>query len=417
MTLGEIAQTRLSEIASCSATGAGVTRLPFTPEHRLALNHIRHWMTAAGLEVHMDAAATLVGRLEGPVGSKTLLIGSHQDSVPNGGRYDGIMGVLLPCLALEKLHSDGETLPFSVEILAFADEEGVRFPTALLGPRALAGTYDNSVLDLADQDGVTLRAAITEFGEDPPQLDRLARNPADILGYLETHIEQGPVLETHDAPLGVVTGICGIERNNVRFVGRTGHAGTVPMADRRDALVAASRLIASVADTAKATNTVRATVGAISVQPNAVNAIPETADFPLEVRSISDEARQDFTDQIRVLGAQIARDSGLAFEMEQTYVQPAVACDIDLSETLAGAVQHAGFPLITLPSGATHDASAMSDLCPIAMLFVRCKHGLSHRPDEHANAADMNAAVDAIAGFLASLAASGSTRNHHEPPL
>jgi allantoate deiminase len=409
MTLGEIAQTRLSEIAACSVPSAGVTRLPFTPEHRLALNHIRHWMTAAGLRVHMDAAATLVGRLEGPVGSKTLLIGSHQDSVPNGGRYDGIMGVLLPCLALEALQSDGVTLPFSVEILAFADEEGVRFPTALLGPRALAGTFDSNTLDLTDQDGVTLRAALTEFGANPTQLERLARNPADILGYLETHIEQGPVLETHDAPLGVVTGICGIERNSLRFVGQTGHAGTVPMPDRRDALVAASRLIAAVADTAKATNTVRATVGAISVHPNAVNAIPETADFPLEVRSTSDEARQDFTDQMCSLGAQIARENNLAFEMEQTYVQTAVACDTGLSETLSNAVQNEGHQLITLPSGATHDASAMSDLCPIAMLFVRCKNGLSHRPDEQASAEDMNAAVGTISGFLVSLAAAGST--------
>lgn len=408
MTFGEVAQARLSEISACSAPGAGVTRLPFTPEHHLALDHIRHWMTAAGLEVHMDAAATLIGRLEGPVGSKTLLIGSHQDSVPNGGRYDGIMGVLLPCLALEMLRNDGRTLPFSVEILAFADEEGVRFPTALLGPRTLAGTYDSNALDLADQDGVTLRAALTAFGADQMQLDQLARNPADILGYLETHIEQGPVLETHNAPLGVVTGICGIERNRVRFNGQTGHAGTVPMADRRDALVAASRLIAAAADTAKATNTVRATVGTISVQPNAVNAIPKTADFSLEVRSISDEARQDFTKKMRAIGEQIARDGGLAFEMEQTYVQPAVACDTDLSETLATAIQQAGHPVFTLPSGATHDASAMSDLCPIAMLFVRCKHGLSHRPDEEANAADMNAAIDAIAGFLVSLAATSS---------
>jgi allantoate deiminase len=409
MTFGTLAQTRLSEIANCSLPGDGVTRLPFTPEHRLALDQIRTWMTRAGLRVHMDAAATLVGRLEGPQGSKTLLIGSHQDSVPSGGRYDGIMGVLLPCLALEKLQNDGVTLPFSVEILAFADEEGVRFPTALLGPRALAGTYDSNALDLADQDGVTLRAALAEFGADPKQLDRLARNPGDILGYLETHIEQGPVLETHNAPLGLVTGICGIERNGVRFVGQSGHAGTVPMADRRDALVAASRFIAAVADKAKATNTIRATVGAISVHPNAVNAIPETADFPLEVRSISDEARQDFTDQMRAFGEKIARGSGLAFEMEQTYVQPAVACDTNLSEVLANAVQNAAHPLITLPSGATHDASAMSDLCPIAMLFVRCKDGLSHRPDEHASAVDMNAAVGAIAGFLMSLMTAAST--------
>ena len=403
-TFGTIAQTRLSEIAQCSQSATGVTCLPFTPEHVAALAHIRDWMSAAGLQVHMDAAATLIGRLEGPEGSKTMLIGSHQDSVPSGGRYDGIMGVVLACLALEKLRDECVTLPFAVEVLAFADEEGVRFPTALLGPRSLAGTFNRSALDLMDNDGVTLGAALSSFGADPSQLDRLARNPADIVGYLEAHIEQGPVLETQNAPVGVVTGICGIERNRARFVGENGHAGTVPMADRRDALVAASRVIAAVSDTAKETNSIRATVGTICVKPNAVNAIPETADFSLEVRSVSDEARLGFTNQMRDIGRAITSDTDLNFEMEQTYAQPAVACDAKLSDALVEAVRQSGHPSITLPSGATHDASAMSDLCPIAMLFVRCRHGRSHHPDEFASDADMAAAVDAIAEFLATLA-------------
>lgn len=403
MTFGETAQTRLYEIAECSQAGRGVTRLPFTHEHRSALSQIRDWMIAAGLRVHMDEAATLIGRLEGPEGSKTLLMGSHQDTVPNGGRYDGIMGIVVACLALEKLKRDGITPACSVEVLAFADEEGVRFPTALLGPRVLAGTFDSAALDLKDKDGVALGSALAGFGGDASRFDGSARASSDILGFLETHIEQGPVLERQGAALGVVTGICGIERNRLRFIGETGHAGTVPMADRRDALVAASRFIVAVSDLAKETNTIRATVGSLSVYPNAVNAIPDIADFPLEVRSVSDEARHCFTDQMRRLGGRIARESGLSFEMEKTYEQPSVACDLHLSDALAEALQQSGQPLVTLPSGATHDASAMSDLCPISMLFVRCKAGLSHHPDEYASAADMGAAVDVVARLLASL--------------
>lgn len=403
MNFGAIAQTRLTEIAKCSQTGGGVTRLPFTPEHKAALNHITNWMTAAGLNLHMDAASTLIGRHEGPEGSKTLLIGSHQDSVPNGGRYDGIMGVVLACLALEKLKREGAKLGCSVEVLAFADEEGVRFPTALLGPRALAGTYDEFSLNLEDSEGVALGAALADFGGEPTRLDSLARAPSEVFGYLEAHIEQGPVLERQDAALGVVTGICGIERNSVRFVGETGHAGTVPMADRRDALVAASRFIIATSDLARETHTIRATVGSLLVHPNAVNAIPDTTAFSLEIRSVSDEARRSFAKHMHAFGAQIAQDSGLIFEMKKTYEQPAVACDLGLSDALAKAVQQSGQRLIKLPSGATHDASAMSDLCPIAMLFVRCKNGLSHHPDEYASAADMGAAVDTIAGFLKSL--------------
>lgn len=403
MTYGEIAQDRLTKIAACSSGDAGVTRLPFTPEHRAALDHIGAWMAAAGLEVRMDAAGTLIGRLDGPENAKTLLIGSHQDSVRQGGRYDGIMGIALGCLALEKLQTKGIALPFAVEILAFADEEGVRFPTALMGPRALAGTFDTDDLALVDQDGVTLAQALADFGGAPDDIAGLHRDPAGILGYLEAHIEQGPVLETADLPLGVVTGICGIERNAVRFTGETGHAGTVPMAGRRDALVAASRFIAAVSDRAGTTNATRATVGTIRVLPDAVNAIPNVAQFPLEVRSVDDGARAAFSDLMRDMGHQIATESGTTFDMTRTYQQPAVSCDAALTRAL---LQGAGPQAISLASGATHDASAMADICPIAMLFVRCKAGLSHHPDEYARADDMGAGIDAIAAFLTDVAAS-----------
>ena len=198
---GAVAVKRLEIIAKASEPGPGVTRLPFGPEHEAALEIITEWMTAAGCNVTLDAAGTLIGRREGPAGAPTLLIGSHQDSVRLGGAFDGIMGVALGCLALEALGD--QTLPCSVEVLAFADEEGVRFPTALIGPRALAGTLDPGVFAMQDKAGVSLGAALTSFGGDPEGTAALARDPSQIAGYLELHIEQGPVLEAADKPLGV----------------------------------------------------------------------------------------------------------------------------------------------------------------------------------------------------------------------
>ncbi len=403
MNWGQAAQDRLSEIARHSADPDGVTRFPFTPEHGAALDVIRSWMSLAGMSSRMDASGTLIGRKEGPIGSKTFLIGSHQDSVRNGGRYDGIMGIALGCLAMQKLSDAGTELPFSVEILAFADEEGVRFPTALMGPRALAGTFDPSVLTMTDKDGQTLGDALTAFGGDPRKVSQLSRDPSDVLGYLEMHIEQGPVLEIEDAPLGIVTGICGIERNAVTFTGETGHAGTVPMQSRRDALVAASGFISEVFDAAQAVPDLRATVGTISLHPNVVNAVPGRAELTLEIRSLSDAARKSFAEVTRTMGQRISQDRNVGFSSVRTYEQPAVPCDKDLTKTLELAVTRSCSTAPRLPSGATHDASAMADLCPISMLFVRCRDGVSHKPEEFASDADMDAAIQAVASFLTNL--------------
>lgn len=395
-----VAAERLAQLARCSAPGPGVTRLPFTAEHRSALDLLQGWMRQAGLTVSLDAAGTLVGRLDGPEGSGTFYLGSHQDSVREGGAYDGIMGVILPLLALEQLQAEGVGLPFSVELLAFADEEGVRFPTALLGPRALAGTFDTSVLDMTDDDGVTIRDAMRDFGLDPDRIAELQRPRQAALGYLETHIEQGPVLERKAEALGIVTAICGIERHPITVTGETGHAGTLPMQGRRDALVGAAALVGEVNRLAQETEGLLGTVGYLTVAPNAVNAVPREVRMVAEFRSPDDATRRAGGDALHAFAADLAARTGLGVDISRSYEQPAQPCDVALSETLRQAVTSQGAKGLALPSGATHDASAMADLCPIAMLFVRCRGGVSHSPAEYAEPEDMRAAARAIADFL-----------------
>ncbi|GGD25421.1 M20 family metallo-hydrolase [Sinisalibacter lacisalsi] len=400
---GAHAAARLAELAEVSEPGPGVTRLPFTPEHGRALDILKGWMAEVGLEVHLDAAGTLIGRREGPPGAPTFLIGSHQDSVREGGAFDGIMGVVLPILALEKLRDEGVDLPFAVEVLAFADEEGVRFPTALIGPRALAGTFDPAVLEMKDAAGIRLRDAMRSFGLDPSAIPALKRDPAGIIGYLEAHIEQGPVLEAEGEALGVVTAICGIERHPVVLTGETGHAGTLPMHMRRDALVGAAALVGEVDRMARAEPGLLGTVGTLSVLPGAVNAVPREARLTVELRAPEDAVRERAGQDLKDFAQRMAAERGLGIDMHRSYHQPAAPCDQALSCILAEAVRATGGRGLALPSGATHDASAMADLCPIAMLFLRCANGVSHRPEEHATAADMGRAIDAIAAFLGSL--------------
>ncbi len=393
----------LEELSRCSEPGLGVTRLPFTPEHRAAIDLLSERMEQAGLEVALDAAGTLIGRKEGPAGAGTFLMGSHQDSVREGGAYDGIMGVVLPLIALEKLKAGGTELPFSVEILAFADEEGVRFPTALIGSRALAGSFDPAVLEMTDRDGISLRDALSGFGLTPDGIGQLARGPGDVIGFLETHIEQGPVLEREDEAVGIVTAICGIERHQISVIGETGHAGTLPMEGRRDALVGAAALVTEVNRMARATPDLRATVGALTVEPNVVNAVPRAVRLTAEFRSPDDETRSLAGENLHRFAHALAQESRLQITCTRTYQQKAQPCAAELSECLKDASRHARTRALSLPSGATHDASAMADLCPVAMLFVRCRNGVSHTPEEFASASDMGVAIDVLAHFLKSV--------------
>ena len=392
----------LADISRHSAPGAGVSRLPFTPEHRAALDTIRGWMETAGLTVSVDAAGTMIGRREGPAGAPVLLFGSHQDSVRNGGMFDGIMGVLLPVLALRELRD--VALPFSVEVLAFADEEGVRFPTALIGPRALAGNFDPASLELRDANGISIRQAMADFGLDADAIPQLDRRNRAIIGYFETHIEQGPVLEAGDHPVGLVTSICGIERHLITLSGRPGHAGTVPMALRADALAGAAEMIVAVERFARDTDGVIATVGQIAVTPNAVNVVPGAVEFSLEVRSPTDELRREAAANIIRICADTAKERGLTLASDFTYEQVAQPCDGGLMGELEAATQAVHGKVPGIPSGATHDASAMSELCPMAMLFVRCRDGASHLPEEFASEADMEVARRTLSQLVRNLA-------------
>lgn len=397
---GNEAARRLEQIAQCSEPGAGVTRLPFTEHHGAALKHIRKWMELAGLTVTLDDAGTMIGRHDAPGDARTFLFGSHQDSVREGGAYDGIMGIVLPCLAMEALGVEGRaSLPVSIEILAFADEEGVRFPTALMGPRALAGSFDQSALERCDTEGVTLARAITDFGLAPQRIASLRREPTQILGYLEAHIEQGPVLETLEQPLGVVTAIAGIERHHIRLEGEAAHAGTAPMDIRRDAVAGAAEIILAVESEARAGKDLRATVGQLALRPGAVNAVPGLVEFPIELRAGDDRDRIALRQAITARAKDIAASRELKLTMRQDYEQAAVPTDPELSAQLTAAAGQAP----KLLSGATHDASAMADLCPIAMLFLRCRNGVSHNPAEYSSPSDMSVAVECLIRFLQKL--------------
>ena len=402
---GALAEEWLQRLSQCSEDGEGVTRFPFTAEHRAALEVLRELMRDCGLSVRLDAAGTLIGRLEGATpGAKTLLTGSHQDSVRNGGAYDGIMGVVLPALALRRLREDGVALPYSVEVMAFADEEGARFPTALMGPRVLAGTFDFSVLDRRDEDGVTLRRAMSDFGLDPDGLADLRRDSSGVLGFLECHIEQGPVLEDAGEVLGAVTAICGIERHSVVFGGRAAHAGTVPMRLRADALAGAAELVVAVETLARETEGLLATVGMLRVYPGVANAVPGSVEMSLEFRSADDGVRAGAGERAVETAEDIASRRGLSVRSERTYSQSAVACSSDLVDIFVRAIGDVGGSGMSLASGATHDTSAMADLCSVGMLFLACRGGVSHNPGEHASAADMGLGVEAFSRALVLLA-------------
>ena len=406
---GALAQHWLDRLAACSEPGHGVTRLPFTPEHRAALAVLTELMEQAGLAVHLDAAGTLIGRLEGPEDRPALLMGSHQDSVREGGAYDGIMGVVLPVLALMKLRQKGLTLPFPVEVLAFADEEGVRFPTALMGPRALAGTFDMAALGLRDHNGIPLRRAMEDFGLNPDALPGLRRDASQVLGWVEIHLEQGPVLEMAAQDIGIVTSICGIERHMINLTGKAAHAGTMPMHLRRDALAGAAELTLAAETLARETDGLLATVGTLQVRPGAVNAVPGEATLTLEIRAPDDALREQAGVTLTQAAHDIASRRGLGLVTARTYVQPATPCSPQIIECLSKSVAAGNREEPQqLASGATHDSSAMAALCPVGMLFTACREGVSHHPDEHVPAAVMSSGIKALERYLMQLQTSAS---------
>lgn len=371
-----------------------LTRLYLSQAHRAAAEAALGMMRAAGLDAHIDAVGNVVGRCEGgEPGAPALILGSHLDSVVDAGRYDGPLGVVCGIVAIEALAREGLRLPFAIEVVAFGDEENVRFPTNLSTSYALAGRYDPAWLDLRDADGIALRDALAGFGGDPAGIPALARRREDVLGYLEVHIEQGPLLEAKGLPVGIVTAINGITRARARVTGEAGHAGTVPMAMRRDALAAVAEMIAAVERLGARRDDTVATVGVAQVRPGAVNVIAGEADFTLDARAPDDAVRKAMVAEIEAELRAIAGRRGVAFAIEPFMDSPATAMDPRLMAALEEATRAAGVPPFRLPSGAGHDAVAMATLCPAAMLFVRCKGGISHNPAESITEADADVAV------------------------
>lgn len=371
-----------------------LTRLYLSQAHRATAEAALAMMRAAGLDARIDAVGNVVGRYEGSEpGAPALILGSHIDSVVDAGRYDGPLGVVCGIVAVDELAREGLRLPFALEVVAFGDEENVRFPTNLSTSYALAGRYDSRWLDARDAEGVALREALAGFGGDPAGIPALTRRREGVVGYLEVHIEQGPLLEAKGLPVGIVTAINGITRARARVVGEAGHAGTVPMAMRRDALAAVAEMIAMVERIGARREDTVATIGVAQVRPGAVNVIAGEVEFTLDARAPDDAVRKAMVAEIEGELAAIARRRGVAFSIAPFMDSPATAMDARLMAALEEAVRAAGVAPFRLPSGAGHDAVAMATLCPAAMLFVRCKGGISHNPAESITEADADVAV------------------------
>lgn len=403
MAIGERAQAMIDALAGITAEPGKLTRLFLTPEHRRAADLVGTWMRRAGMAVRMDAAGTIHGLLpagrDGPRAGRRLLVGSHIDTVIDAGRYDGNLGVVAGILAVEEIRARGIALPFALEVLAFGDEEGVRYPKTLMSSSVIAGSIDLSVLDLTDAAGMTMRAALAEFGGDPAHLTAEAYKRPDTVGYLEVHIEQGPVLDQAGEALGVVSAIASQGRYRVHVRGEAGHAGTVPMALRHDALAGAAEMIAAVEDVARAgaRASLVATVGEIRAIPGASNVIPGAAEFSLDVRAADDATRTTAADEIRQRLRQIGLKRGLVVGMETVHEKPVAVCAPRIRHAMAAAIRSVtGKPPRELMSGAGHDGQAMIHLTDIGMIFVRCRAGISHNPLEFVSVEDMGLAVEAL---------------------
>ncbi|HET7362798.1 MAG TPA: allantoate amidohydrolase [Burkholderiales bacterium] len=392
---------RCEELARHSESASGLTRVFLSPEHRAASDLVLGWMREAGMRAERDAIGNTVGRYEGArAGLACLMLGSHLDTVRDAGRYDGMLGVVSAIECVAALADRGKRLPFALEVVGFGDEEGVRFGTTMLGSRAIAGGVEAAVLSARDARGVSIEQALREFGLDPARVPSLARRKDDVLAYTELHIEQGPVLEAEGLPVGVVTAINGFSRLRAKVRGTAGHAGTVPMQLRRDALAAAAECVLAVERVARSDPELVGTVGRIDAKPGAINVIPGEVDFTIDFRAPRDELRQRAVASVSAELAAIAGRREVACEVELIQQLGVTQCAPRLMAQLERAVAAEDVRVRRLPSGAGHDGQAMSRLTDVAMLFVRCRGGISHNPAEAITAADAGVGARTLLRFI-----------------
>ncbi len=418
---------RCQQLARYSEEAGRLTRTFLSPPMREVHQALAGWMLELGMSVRIDAVGNLIGHYPGQTPEAPLLLmGSHVDTVRDAGPYDGPLGVMLALALVKGL--EGQRLPFALEVIAFSEEEGVRYGVPFLGSKAVAGRFEAGFLKLRDAEGQTVEGAIRAFGLEhltrliqpteptsvssglapvglePAQIPQAAYNPARVKGYLEFHIEQGPVLEVLGYPLGIVEAIVGQSRLEVAFRGQAGHAGTTPMHLRRDALAGAAEWMTLVEREARAEPGLVATVGMIAALPGASNVIPGEVQMSLDVRHAYDEVRSLAVANLITRAQQVAQRRGLELFYQTRYEQPAVPCDPPLNERLAQALEAEGYPVHHLVSGAGHDAMIMASLCPSTMLFLRSPGGLSHHPEESVWPEDVEAAVRVGLAFLRNMA-------------
>jgi allantoate deiminase len=401
--LSEEIMARCDLLASFSEEVGALTRTFLSEPMRAVHSTVRTWMEEAGMQVRVDPAGNIIGRYGASTpNARTLLIGSHLDTVRNAGKYDGMLGVLLGLAVVEALHEQSRHLPYAVEVIGFSEEEGVRYRVPFLGSRAVTGTFDPALLELVDEQGVRMYDALSEFGCNPSATAGAAYDPNGPLGYLEVHIEQGPRLAALEQPLGVVSAIVGQRRVRLRFIGKAGHAGTAPMTMRQDALVGASAFVLEASRLAKGVPDLTATVGQCDVKPNIVNVIPAEATLSLDLRHPDDTVRDSMFEQLAAKAQKIAQEHNLALELSPASEQGATPMDERLTRLLSDA---AGEATPVLVSGAGHDAMVMAPFTPTTMLFVRSPNGISHHPDEFVLPEDVQAALETLLRFMERLEA------------
>ncbi|SFH93059.1 N-carbamoyl-L-amino-acid hydrolase [Collimonas sp. OK307] len=400
--IGQCIMSDAQALAVHTETAGMMTRTYLTPAHHGAAAQLADWMCAAGMNVRRDAAGNVIGRYEGLTpGAPALLTGSHFDSVRNGGIFDGNLGVLLPIACVQRWNAEGKRFPFALEVIGFAEEEGVRFKATLLGSRAAAGTFDMAVLDNRDEDGHTMREVMAASGFHTVGLAKAAYAPESVLAFVEVHIEQGPMLLSEDLPVGIVTAISGASRFMVEIEGLAGHAGTVPMDMRRDAAMAAAEIGLYIERRCSGTPGLVGTVGQFNVPNGAANVVPGKAIFSIDIRAGEDTVRRHATADVLAEIEKIGQRRNVIIQTRKTHEAASVPCAPWLQTQLAAAVERCGSPVRYLPSGAGHDAMAMAAIADVAMLFVRCGNGgISHHPLETMTVEDAETAANVFTNFV-----------------
>jgi allantoate deiminase len=402
--LAKLVLARCEKAALFSEEPGRLTRTFLSAPARTLQRELASWMEQAGLAARVDAAGNLIGLRAGLApDAPVVMIGSHVDTVPDAGKYDGVLGVLLGLAAVEALA--GRSLPFGIEVAALSEEEGIRYRAPFLGSLAICGRFDRQLLARTDRDGITMADAFRAFGLDPARVGDAAYPAGRILAFVEPHIEQGPVLESVGASVGVVSAIAGQSRIWLELHGRAGHAGTVPMEGRRDALAAAAELVLEAERLAQAIPGLRATVGTLAIEPGAVNVIAGMARLSVDVRHANDSVRSEAVAELKMRARALAARRDVELRLTQEQEWPAVPTDPVLSDRLAEAVAATGHRPHRVESGAGHDAAVMAGLAPIAMLFLRSPGGVSHHPLESVLEGDVAVALEVLVRFLELLAA------------